>query len=367
MPSGAPARKTGSATPYPTALLLEHLVVILLFVFLLVGVCLVLRPFFTAILFGGTVAIATWPLHEWMVRRGLANSAAAVVLCALMVICLLGPILSLGPELGDRLVLFVRTGQEVLEREEWLPRWVADIPIFGPRANRLWHELHGGQIQETLKPYANDLRTLALHIGAGAVEAVVQILLSLVVATMLWLRGQILRDLLVEISERLGGKIGPEILKTAVVSVRGVSYGIVGTAAAQALVLSFGLALAGVPSAALLGFISFVIALSQIGILLVAVWGAAAYWLYSTGEPSWAIFMLVWGIVVSVMDNVMRPVLVGVGSSMPMTLVFLGVFGGLVAFGFLGMFIGPTLLAILFAVMQSWRAGRRAEAAASGQ
>lgn len=364
-PSAPAARKAGDGTPYPTAPLLERLVVVLLFVFLLVGVCLVLRPFFTALLFGGTVAIATWPLHEWLIRRGMANSVAAALLCVLVIICLVGPILSLGPELGDRLALIVRKSQEVLEREQGLPRWLADIPVIGPQANRLWHDLHAGQIQETLKPYANGLRTLALQIGAGAVEAVVQILLSLVVATMFWLRGQILRDVLIEISERLGGRIGPEILKTAVVSVRGVSYGIVGTAAAQALALTFGLALAGVPSAALLGFIAFVIALSQIGILLVAVWGAAVYWLYSTGEPSWAIFMLVWGIIVSVMDNVMRPVLVGVGSSMPMTLVFLGVFGGLVAFGFLGMFIGPTLLAILFAVLQSWRARERAETAAS--
>ena len=367
MLSTRPASTDSAGRPiYPTALLLESLVVVLLFLLLLAGVFLILRPFSTAFLFGGILAIATWPLHEWMIRRGFSNPVAAALLCILMIICLIGPILSLGPELSERLVALLRKIQEVLAREQELPGWIVGIPVLGPKAGQLWHDLHSGPIHETLSPYTATLRSWAVQFGTGVADAVLQILLSLVVATMFWLRGQVLRDLLVDISARLGGPLGPEIVKTAVVSVRSISYGIVGTAAAQAFVLTVGLAVAGVPSAALLGFVSFVIALSQIGVLLLVVWGAAAYWLYSSGEIGWTIFMIVCGLVVSTMDNVMRPLLVGVGAAMPMTLVFLGVFGGLIAFGFLGMFIGPTLLAILFAVLQSWRAGERAAAASSG-
>ncbi len=138
-------------------------------------------------------------------------------------------------------------------------------------------------------------------------------------------------------------------------SVKGVSYGIVGTALIQAIALTIGLFIAGIPKAAALGFLALLIALSQIGILLVVIWGGAAWWLFSFGAQWWAIFMIVWGLFVSVVDNVIRPLLVGFGATMPLTLVFLGVFGGFVAFGFLGMFIGPTLLAVFFALLQAWR------------
>jgi len=339
--------------------LLEYMAVILLFTLLLVGVFLVLRPFFTAFLFGGILAVSTWPLHDWMIRRGVSSPVAAALLCILTVLCLIGPILSLGPELGARIAALLRYALLVLEREQALPAWIAEIPAIGPRLSRLWHDLHSGGVQNVITPYADHLRSLALQIGAGAVDAVVEIFLSIAVATMFWLRGDMLRNVLVEVSERLSGELGPELVKTAVVSIRSISYGIVGTAAAQAVVLTAGLAVAGVPSAPLLGFLGFIIALSQIGILLVAVWGAAAYWLYTSGELEWMIFMLVWGVIVSTMDNVLRIFLVGAGATMPLTFIFLGVFGGLTAFGFLGMFIGPTLIAILFAIFRSWRSSPR--------
>ena len=106
----------------------------------------------------------------------------------------------------------------------------------------------------------------------------------------------------------------------------------------------------------MLGFVAFLLALSQIGSpMLVLIWGAAAWWLFAQDNQVWGVFIIVWGLFVSTVDNFIKPWLIGFGVEMPISLTILGVFGGFLAFGFLGLFIGPTLIAIMFTLLQSWR------------
>ena len=119
--------------------------------------------------------------------------------------------------------------------------------------------------------------------------------------------------------------------------------------------MAVGLVVAGVPGAALLGFVTLLLALSQIGApLIIVVWGGAAVWLFGQDQQGWGIFLIVWGLIVTMMDNVIKPWLIGFGVAMPMSLTILGVFGGFVAFGFLGLFIGPTLIAVGFTLLEAW-------------
>jgi len=107
----------------------------------------------------------------------------------------------------------------------------------------------------------------------------------------------------------------------------------------------------------MLGFVGLVLAISQIGgPLLAVIWGGAAWWLFAQDHAAWGAFMIVWGILVSTIDNFIKPWLIGFGMEMPMSLTILGVFGGFIAFGFLGLFIGPTLIAIMFTLLQAWQA-----------
>jgi predicted PurR-regulated permease PerM len=111
------------------------------------------------------------------------------------------------------------------------------------------------------------------------------------------------------------------------------------------------------PPAVMLGFVCLLLALSQIGgPLLVLIWGGAAWWLFAQDQQVWGMFMIVWGVFVQVIDNFIKPWLIGFGVEMPMSLTILGVFGGFIAFGFLELFIGPTLIAIMFTLVQAWRA-----------
>jgi predicted PurR-regulated permease PerM len=338
-----------------TALFVERVVAVFMFVALLVGVGLVLRPFATAILFGGIIVIATWPIHEWLLRRGLSNAAAALILSIIAGAIIVVPAIILAPRLGGQLVQVVSQAQAFLNDAPELPSWVAQLPLIGPKTEQLWSRVVHGQVQEILSPYSATLRKTAFDIGTALAEGMLQIVLSLAVAAMFWLRGDVIRSVLENIASRFAGSFGEKALHAAASSVKGVAYGIVGTAIVQAVALTIGLFVAGIPNAGVLGFLALLIALSQIGILLTVIWGGAAWWLFSAGAQWWAIFMIVWGLFVSLVDNVVRPLLVGFGATIPLTLVFIGVLGGFVAFGFLGMFIGPTLLAVFLALLQAWR------------
>jgi predicted PurR-regulated permease PerM len=183
------------------------------------------------------------------------------------------------------------------------------------------------------------------------------LILSLIVATALWTSGDTLSAVLRDIFRRLGGATAEQTLDAATGAIRGVAYGVVGTAVIQAALLGFGLAIAGVPGAMMLGFIALLLAISQVGgVLLVLIWGGAAWWLFTQGHQAWGIAMIAWGLFANVIDNFIRPWLIGMGVRMPLSLTILGVFGGFVAFGFLGLFIGPTLIAVAFTLLQAWRA-----------
>lgn len=132
-------------------------------------------------------------------------------------------------------------------------------------------------------------------------------------------------------------------------------YGLLGTALAQGFVATIGFAIAGVPAALLLGVATFLLSLLPIGPPLI--WGSVAIWLFYQGTVGWGIFMLLWGFfLISGVDNVVKPLLISRGSNLPFILVLFGVFGGVLAFGFVGVFIGPTLLAVGFSLIKEWAA-----------
>jgi len=153
--------------------------------------------------------------------------------------------------------------------------------------------------------------------------------------------------------EHLAGGLADELLATIQNTVTGVVHGIFGTALAQALVAILGFYIAGVPGVLLLGIGTFFLSLVPVGPPLL--WGGAAVWLFSQGQTGWAIFMVLYGLlVISSIDNFVKPFLISRSSNLPLLLIVLGVFGGVIAFGFIGVFIGPPVLAVGFTLVQLW-------------
>jgi predicted PurR-regulated permease PerM len=344
-----------------TTMLVERAVILLLLGLLLLGVVLVLRPFATAFLFALVIAVATWPLRSLLVRWGLSPGLAATLMSlgGLLVVGL--PVLAVAPRLAVRMADGAHGLEGYLAALPGAPPdWIARAPLVGDPLARLWHDITdaGGNLQTLLRPYADWLRDFVLAAAHALAESAVQFLLAIIIAGLFWAQGDTLRATLQELVRRLGGRTATEALDAAGGALRGVAYGVVGTACIQAILMTVGARLAGVPAPVALGFIVLLLAISQIGqILLPVVWGGAAWWLFSQGAQGWGIFMLAWGLLlVSASDNIIRPWLISRRVTMPLTLVILGVFGGFVSFGFLGLFIGPALLAVAFTLIQAWRA-----------
>jgi predicted PurR-regulated permease PerM len=342
-----------------TTLWIERSVLVLLFVGLLAGVLAVLRPFTTALLFGAALASAAWPVRQALVNRGLGRGTAAVILLIFSILLVAVPMLIVAPSLADQLGNGMQRAEAYFAAAPQQPAWLGDLPLVGKRLAAAWGRIveAQGNLRALLEPYAGDVQSILVGVARALADSLVQVILSLAVAAMFWVNGEALVGVLHDCLLRLGGRIADQAVDVAAGAIRGVAYGVVGTAAIQATVLAVGLAIAGVPGVAMLGFVALLLAISQIGApLIVLIWGGAAWWLFGQDHQAWAVFMIVWGLLVSTLDNVIKPWLIGFGVEMPLSLTILGVFGGFIAFGFLGLFIGPILIAVAFHLLQAWQA-----------
>ncbi len=188
----------------------------------------------------------------------------------------------------------------------------------------------------------------SLAIGRGALEVVLSVFLTFFI----FRDGAVVADRLMTGVVRIAGERGKHLVDVAGRTVRGVVYGILGTALVQGVTAAIGFVIAGVPGAVLLGLLTFFLSPVPVGPPLV--WIPAVLWLYTQGSTGWAIFMLVWGMGVSSVDNVVKPWLISQGSNMPFIVIFFGVIGGALAFGVVGVFLGPTLLAVSYRIVEEW-------------
>src|SRR5215204_2091060 len=350
-----PQPETPTAATIGTTQLLERAFLLLLFAGLLLGILAVLRPFATGILFGAILAIAAWPLRELLLRRGLTRGLAATLLLLLALAVVALPLVAVAPGLAERLSQGADRVQDYFAGSPQVPARLADLPVVGERLAKVWNRamLAEGGVRTMLEPYSESLR---------------QGFVGLAGATFFWVSGDVLAAMLRDILRRLAGDTADAAMDVAAGAVRSVAYGVVGTAVIQAVIMAFGLFVAGVPGAILLGFVTLMLALSQIGApLIIAIWVGATIWLFGQDQHGWGIFMIFWGVVVTVIDNFIKPFLIGFGVAIPLSLTILGVFGGFVAFGFLGLFIGPTLIAVGYTLLNTWRAASALSEAAVGR
>jgi predicted PurR-regulated permease PerM len=176
--------------------------------------------------------------------------------------------------------------------------------------------------------------------------------MTVAIAAVMYAHGESASHHVRRLAHRLGGERGEDAIVLAGGAIRGVALGVGVTAIVQALLAGIGLALAGVPFAGLLTALSFVLCIAQIGALPVLV--PATIWAFWQGDTGWGIFLGVWSVVVGTLDNFLRPLLIRLGADLPLLLIFAGVIGGLLAFGLVGIFVGPVLLAVSYTLLESW-------------
>ncbi len=330
---------------------------------LVVGCFLVLQPFITALLFAVVIVVSTWPLYLRL-RDALRqrSTLAALVMSLLFAALVITPVVLLAanlaknaPELVDTIKTWLGAGPS------GPPDWLKTVPMIGNQIDAYWHQITESreEMAAFLKPLLDPAQRLLLAVGKGLGQGLLQLSLAVFVAFFLYRDGDALREAARGALERVAGPVGEEVLETIDNTIVGVVYGILGTALAQGLVATVGFLIAGVPGALLLGAVTFLFSLVPVGPPLV--WGAATIWLVNQDQIGWAIFMAVWGFfVISGIDNIVKPLLISRGANLPFALVLLGVFGGVLAFGFIGVFLGPIFLAVGWGVGQWWLASARA-------
>jgi predicted PurR-regulated permease PerM len=325
------------------------------------GCFLTLRPFISAALWAVILCFTTWPLFAQLEallggRRTLAALIATLALAAIVVT----PVAILIASLSSNLNEVVAASQRLIHSgPPPLPSWLANLPLVGTHLSAYWtavNESGAARLAEIarLLPAAE---RFVLGSGRALGEGIFQIILSLLLTFFFYRDGEAAAERLSATINRLGGDQGNHLLGVAGATMRAVVYGILGTALIQGVLAAIGFMIARVPGAILLGFITFVLSPFPGGPTLVAL--PAAVWLYRQESLGWALFMIVWGLFVGGIDNLLRPLLISrAGGTTPLILVILGVLGGAMAFGLIGLFLGPTLLAVGYSLLEAWSTTR---------
>jgi predicted PurR-regulated permease PerM len=343
---------------------IDRTITLVVLAVLVAGVYLVLQPFLSAIVWAAILAATTWPLFHWMVRRSGRPGAAATVMTLLIMTVVVAPFVIVGATLAenaDRLTDFTRN---VVERGlPDPPEWVSKLPLIGERAATYWASFahDGAGLLAELKRLVDPLRQFGFTAGAVVGDGLLQLTLSVLIAFFFFRDGEAIMARVRGAVSRIAPLRGLHMLEVAGATTRAVVYGILGTALAQGVLMAIGLYIVGIKAAPLLGLLTFFLSPVPVGPPLVWI-PVGLYLIFAQDQTAWGIFLLVWGaLIVSSVDNVLKPMIISRGSDLPFILVMLGVFGGVVAFGFIGVFLGPVLLAIGFALVKEWAAPTGAE------
>ena len=333
-----------------------HLAAVLV---LVAGCVLVLMPFLTATLLAAVICISTWPLYLGLLRKMKGRKTlAALSMTLLLVLVIIVPLALVAYSLADNITtLYDALKQATAAGPHEPPDWLKGVPLVGESVNEYWQLISTSQeemlalVNRLLEPAKNLLLAGVIIIGQGVLE----MSLAAFVCFFFYRDGEAMMGFFERAIDRVVGNHAEDVIGIIVNTVRAVMYGLLGTALAQGFMATLGFAIAGVPAPILFGVASFLLSLLPLGPPLV--WGSATIWLFYQGHPGWGVFMLLWGFfIISGVDHVVKPMVISRSSNLPFILVLFGVLGGVLAFGFVGIFIGPTLLAVGLSLLKEWAA-----------
>ena len=317
----------------------------------------ILRPFLPAIVWATTIVVASWPLmvraqaRLWR-RRALAVTVMTIGLLLVFVVPLALAINTIVDN-AERIASWVKSLAALKLPSP--PESVQKLPLIGAKVAGAWEQAVAAgaeDIAARLAPYAGEiLGWFVAQVGSFGMMTV-QFLLTVIIAAILYANGETAAACVMRFARRLAGARGETAVRLAAQAIRGVALGVVVTALVQSVLGGIGLAIAGIPFAAVMTAVMFLLAIAQLGPVLVL--APAVIWLYWSGHSGWGTFLLVWTLLVSSLDNFLRPVLIKKGADLPLLLIFVGVLGGLIAFGLVGIFIGPVVLAVTYTLVEAW-------------
>lgn len=334
----------------------DTLAVVFLFALIAASVWILL-PFLTAVVWATMIVVATWPLllmlQRWLLgRRWLAVTVMTLLLLAIFLL-----------PFAFAISAFVENFKEITTWTTSLstlklpppPDWLGKIPLVGTKASSNWQqlsELSREELATRLSPYLGGVvRWVAEQVG-GLGMLLGQIVLTVLISAVLYATGESAGGMALRFGARLAGEQGEQAIRLAGQAIYGVALGVVLTAFVHAVLAGIGLAVVGVPFAVMLTVVMFIAAVVQIGVVPIML--CAVAWLYWTGDTTWGTVLLVWTLLVAPVDNILRPILIKKGADLPLLLIIVGVLGGMLAFGIIGLFVGPVILAVAYTLFTAW-------------
>lgn len=324
------------------------------------GGLLVIAPFASAILWAAVICFSTWPLHERLDRQCGSRTLAASIMTLLIIVVTVLPFVLAAVALDKQVAGIVQYVQAI--NTHGLPQppdWVQRIPLVGDYIRNYWASLAA----DSEKGHSFLRQVLAgsmgwfLHRTRDFGIGLTHLCISVFVAFFFYRDGEKVVGRMREVGHRVIGEYSQHLLAVIGRTVRGVVYGFLGTALSQGACGAIGYAIVGVPGSLLLGMLTFLLALVPFGPPLV--WLPVTAWVFAKEGVGWGVFMGLWGIlIISGIDHPIRAYLISREAKLPIALVFLGALGGVLAFGFIGLFLGPTVLAVGFALLQEFLRGK---------
>lgn len=332
------------------------------FTVIFVSCVIVMAPFFPAIMLATILTLATWPAFVWLNRKLHNRTGLAAFLMTCVLACFfIFPLVIIGTSIADNFTKVYGAVQHSLHSSaEDTAKSLHAVPYVGEYLEKAWTfvaadtERLSATLQEYVAPTSQKLIKLGGTIGKGLLD----ITLGVLIAYFFFRHGPRVAIRLNKLIEKFGGEQGQHILRVSKNTLIGVVYGILGTAVAQGSLAAFGFWIADVPGPTFLGLMTFFLSFIPMGPPLL--WIPAVLWLYAQGKTTLCIFLLLWGaLVIGSVDNILKPYFISLGSNLPLLLVLLGVLGGMLAFGFIGVFLGPTILAVAYSLMMEWSSVRK--------
>jgi predicted PurR-regulated permease PerM len=324
----------------------------------------IIKPFLAAILWAVTGSIATWSLllrvQSWFGGR---RSLAVALMSATLLATLLAPFYFAIVTIADNIDQLSKLSKSIAKLKIPMPpSWVHDLPIVGSNLAGRWKQLAVAgpeQIAERLSPIVHSLGVWFLGEVGSLGLLLLQCLLTVIIIAILYANAETAASGARLFARRLAGVGGEQAALLAAQAIRGVALGIVVTAVVQTILVGVGFAVVGVPFATLLTALTFILAIVQIGPVPLLI--GVVFWVYWKSGAVWGTGFLMWAILCGAIDNFLRPLLIKRSIDIPLPLIVAGVIGGLIAFGVIGLFIGPVVLAVSHALLITWMSEETAE------
>ncbi|MGK7938634.1 MAG: AI-2E family transporter [Crocosphaera sp.] len=322
---------------------------------LLVWCFILIRPFIGIMLWGIILAIAIFPLFVWLKNRlGGRGKLAGTIITLLGVAVIIGPVSLMATVFVNNVDAFAQSIQSGSLAVPPPPEGIDTIPFIGESVHKIWEaaSVNLGTVLNRFRPQIEQLTKNLLFLAANIGLTLLKFILSIIIAGILIINAEGLSRRLKQVFMRLTPQQGQEFLQLATATIRGVTRGIIGVAVFQNLLIALGLMVAGIPFAALLSLLCLVLTIIQIGPGLVVF--PAIIYAWSTMGTLTALLFTLWMVPTTLVDNILKPILMSQGLPVPTIVILIGVLGGTLVHGILGLFIGPVVLSLGYELMVAW-------------